>query len=51
MQKLAGNGYAQPGVHNKRFLFFVGLIDEHGSNLALRVSLAPLYCLVKHEFR
>lgn len=26
----------QPGVHNKRFLFLVGLIDEHGSNLALR---------------
>lgn len=35
MQKPAGNGYVQPGVHNKRFLFLVGLIDEHGSNLAL----------------
>lgn len=28
----------QPGVHNKRFLFLVGLIDEHGSNLALRAA-------------
>lgn len=51
MQKLVGNGYVQPGIHNKRFLFLVGLIDEHGSNLALRVGLVPLYCLVKHEFR
>lgn len=35
---LVGNGYVQPGVHNKRFLFLVGIIDEHGSNLAVRVD-------------